>query len=177
MALPRKLKNLLKSNPATIGLIKYLESLESRIGGSNGNDVSVPTKTSDLVNDSGYITSDDIEDKVDKSEIFQNGVFTTINTNSNGSVAKIWNEADGGGTQIVDGQTNVQAYTGVHEGSDGSDIYVQSYAVDKDSKEGTRININKSGAFYTKNKRTYRFSDDDEIGLKRMVTKVIFKTI
>ena len=175
MALPRKLKNLLKSNPATIGLINYLESLESRINGSSDNVelVDVPTKTSYLVNDSGYITSEDIADKVDKSEIFQDGVFTTINTNSNGSVTKIWNEPDGGGTQIVDGQTNVQAYTGVHEGSDGTDIYVQTYAVDKNSKEGTRININKNGAFYTKNKTNYKFSSDDEIVTKAMLMEEI----
>lgn len=135
--------------------------------------IIIPSKTSDLENDSGFITEDAISGKLDKSEVFANGVFTTVNTNSNGTVAKIWNESDGGGTQIIDGTTNVQAYTGVHEGSDGTDIYVQTYAVDKTSKLGTRININKNGAFYTKNKSTYRFSEDDEIVTKAMIMEEI----
>ena len=105
--------------------------------------------------------------KVDKTDIFQNGVFTTTNTKSNGTFTKIWNEADGGGTQIIDGVTNVQAYTGVHEGSDGTNIYVQTYAVDKNTKVGTRININKEGAFLTVGKNTYTFNADDAILTKK----------
>ena len=158
----------------------------------------IPSKTSDLENDSGFITEhqslddyitksdtvglitntgdvdtnnylvehQDISGKLDKSEVFSNGVFTTVNTNSNGTVAKIWNESDGGGSQIIDGVSNVQAYTGVHEGSDGTDIYVQSYAVNKTSKVGTRININTDGAFYTNGKNTYKWTDADEIATK-----------
>ncbi len=58
MTLSKKLKSLLRSNPSTIGLIKYLENLEASVGNSDGN-VVVPTKTSDLVNDSGFLTEDD----------------------------------------------------------------------------------------------------------------------
>lgn len=58
MTLSKKLKSLLRSNPATVGLIKYLENLESNIANSDGN-VVVPTKTSDLVNDSGFLTEND----------------------------------------------------------------------------------------------------------------------
>lgn len=57
MTLSKKLKSLLRSNPATVGLIKYLENLEESID-SDGS-VVVPTKTSDLVNDSGFLTEDD----------------------------------------------------------------------------------------------------------------------
>ena len=135
--------------------------------------IIIPSKTSDLENDSGFITEDAISGKLDKSEIFSNGVFTTKNTKQNGTVATIWNEADGGGSMIEDGTSNVKAFTGVNEGSDGSDIYVQSYAVDKTSKIGTRININKNGAFYTKNKSTYAFSENDEIVTKAMMMEEI----
>lgn len=58
MTLSKKLKSLLRSNPATVGLIKYLENLEESIVNSDGS-VVVPTKTSDLVNDSGFLTEDD----------------------------------------------------------------------------------------------------------------------
>ncbi len=58
MTLSKKLKSLLRSNPATVGLIKYLENLEESIVNSDGS-VVVPTKTSDLVNDSGYLTEND----------------------------------------------------------------------------------------------------------------------
>lgn len=58
MTLSKKLKRLLRSNPATVGLIKYLENLEESIVNSDGS-VVVPTKTSDLVNDSGFLTEND----------------------------------------------------------------------------------------------------------------------
>lgn len=58
MTLSKKLKSLLRSNPATVGLIKYLENLEESIVNSDGS-VVVPNKTSDLVNDSGFLTEND----------------------------------------------------------------------------------------------------------------------
>ena len=103
---------------------------------------------------------------VQKKDIFQNGVFTTISTKANGTVAKIWNESDGGGTQIIDGNSGIKAYTGVHEGSDGSNIYAQIYAVNSSNNTGTRINVNADGAYYTSGKNTYRFTVDDEIATK-----------
>ena len=182
------------------GLAELINNLKSTV-----DNLIIPSKTSDLENDSGFITEhqslenyisksetqglitntgevdtteylsehQDITGKLDKTEVFSNGVFTTTNTNSNGTVAKIWNEADGGGTQLIDGQSNVQSSTGVHEGSDGSNIYVQTYAVDKTSKLGTRININPSGAYYTSGKSTYAWSDDDEIATKKDLNDLI----
>ena len=72
MTLSKKLKSLLRSNPATVGLIKYLENLEESIANSNGN-VVVPTKTSDLVNDSGFLTENDeiINDLVERIEALE----------------------------------------------------------------------------------------------------------
>lgn len=108
----------------------------------------------------------DLTPYVKKEDIFKNGVFTTENKKANGTVAKIWNEADGGGTQIIDGVSGVKAYTGVNEGSDGTNIYVQTYAVDKDTNIGTRINVNKEGAYLTTGKNTYTFSETDAIVTK-----------
>lgn len=101
-----------------------------------------------------------------RKDIFQNGVFTTINTKENGTTARLWNESDGGGAQIIDGNTNVKAFTGVNEGSDGSNIYAQIYAINKDNSTGARINVNEDGAYYTSGKNTYRFTVDDEIATK-----------
>lgn len=182
------------------GLAELINNLKSKV-----DNLVIPSKTSELENDSGFITEhqslddyitksetsglitntgdvdttkylsehQDISGKLDKSEVFSNGVFTTINTNKNGTTAKIWNESDGGGTQIIDGKSNVQAYTGVHEGSDGSNIYVQTYAVNKSSKLGTRININPDGAYYTKNKTTYTWNEADEIVTKKDLEDLI----
>ena len=182
------------------GLAELINNLKSKV-----DNLIIPSKTSELENDSGFITEhqslddyitksetsglitntgdvdtteylsehQDISGKLDKSEVFSNGVFTTINTNKNGTTAKIWNESDGGGTQIIDGKSNVQAYTGVHEGSDGTNIYVQTYAVNKSSKLGTRININPDGAYYTKNKTTYTWNEADEIVTKKDLEDLI----
>lgn len=181
-------------------LVEVINNIKSKV-----DNLVIPSKTSDLENDSGFLTEhqdlddyitksettglitntgevdtrsyltshQDISGKLDKSEVFNNGVFTTTNTKNNGTVAKIWNEADGGGTQIIDATTNVQAYTGVHEGSDGTNIYVQTYAVDKTSKKGTRININPTGAYYTSGKSTYSWTDEDEIVTKKDLNDII----
>ena len=130
---------------------------------ANSEDVYTKTEA-----DNKFLTEhQDISGKLDKSEIFKNGIFQTENTKPNGTYTKIWNEADGGGTQIIDGTTNVKAYTGVHEGGDGTNIYVQTYAVDKNNNTGTRINVNKDGAYYTTGKNTYKFNAEDEIATKK----------
>lgn len=154
----------------------------------------IPSKTSELENDSGFITEhqsledyvekqdtdgllrndgsvdesdyltehQDISGKIDRNELFKNGVFTTTNTNSRGSIAKIWNESDGGGTQFTDNSSNVVSFVGVNEGSQDGDIYVQIYSKNKSNNNGVRLNFNPNGAFYTVGtKKTW--TDDDEI--------------
>ena len=168
------------------------------------NKPTIPTKTSELDNDEGFLTEhqdlsnvvsksdtvglikndgsidttsyltthQDISMKLDKSEIFTNGVFTTKKTNSHGSVAQIWNESDGGGALFTDNRTNVVSFVGVNEGSDGSDIYAQIYSKGKTNNTGTRININPNGAFYTVGS-SKTWTSDDEIVTKKDLAEII----
>ena len=102
---------------------------------------------------------------VQRTEIFQNGVFHVENEKQNGTVTKIWNEEDGGGVQLIDGTSNIKAYTGVNEGGvmpGDNKIYVQTYAINNQTKQGARVTINENGAYYTK-KNTYTFDDNDEL--------------
>lgn len=127
-------------------------------------DVSVAAETYQPKGD--YLTEhQDISGKLDRSEIIKNGVFDVQNVNNNGSTSRLWNEADGGGALMIDGRTGIKSYVGVNEGSDGSSIYAQIYAVNKDNKVGTRINVNDKGAYYTRGKSTYTFSTNDEIAV------------
>lgn len=117
-----------------------------------------------------YLVPDDIEGKVNKTDIFdKDGLFTTENVNSNGSVARIWNEADGGGIQIVDGTSGVKAAFSVHEGGAPGDIglYGQIYAVRNigGKSTGSRLNVTDRGIFYTVT-NTYQWTEKDEVAVK-----------
>lgn len=138
---------------------EFNQEKETRLNAETALQNTIEQTAQDLTNE--------IDKKVNKTDVFKNGVFQVENTKPNGTYTKIWNESDGGGTQIIDGTTNVKAYTGVHEGGDGTDIYVQTYAVDKDDNTGTRINVNKDGAYYTTGKNTYKFTAEDEISTKK----------
>ena len=72
----------------------------------------------------------------------------------------IFNEADGGGSQYLNKETNIQSFTGVNDGSGG--IYGQLYAINKDTKQGSRINITADGIFYTVS-NSIQHSASDEI--------------
>lgn len=135
---------------------------------NNKADVSeIPTKVSQLENDSGFLTEhQDISGKIDRSELFTNGVFETVNIKNNGTKARLWNESDGGGAMIEDGSSNVKAFVGVNEGSNDNGIYAQIYAKDKSSNIGTRINVHTDKIYYTKNKSNSNVVADDEIVVK-----------
>lgn len=157
-------------------LVEIINNIRNKM-----DNLIVPSKTSDLENDSGFITEhqsledyvsksetegllrndgtvdentyltehQDITGKIDRTELFKNGVFTTTNTNSRGSIAKIWNESDGGGTQFTDNSSNIVSFVGVNEGSRDGNIYVQIYSKNKSTNSGVRVNFNPDGAFYT----------------------------
>lgn len=111
-----------------------------------------------------YLVPADIAGKVDRSDIFNaDGVFETVSTKNNGTIARIWNEADGGGAQIVDGTSGIQAFTGVNEGSGWRDIYAQVYAVDKTTKVGTRLSVTPTKIYYTAGKGNADVTDGDEV--------------
>lgn len=108
----------------------------------------------------------DISGKLDRSEIIKNGVFDISNTNENGTVARILNEADGGGIFLTDGTSNVKSFVGVNEGGANGGPYAQIYAIDKDSKVGTRMNTTANGIFYSKGRNSSTFTAADEIATK-----------
>lgn len=165
--------------------------------------LTVPTKTSELDNDSNFITSDaltsyiskseteglvcndgsidttsylsehqDISGKIDRNELFNNGVFTTKKVNSRGSTAQIWNESDGGGTLYDDNTSGVKSFVGVNEGSQDKDIYVQIYSKTKSTNSGVRLNFNPTGAYYTVGSST-NYGSDDELVTQRTINELI----
>lgn len=91
-----------------------------------------------------------IDKKIDEDKVWKNGFFDTTNALANGSYARIFNEADGGGTQYFNSISKVKSYVGVHEnnGKQDGDITVQIYSIDDEDKLGTRINVNQLGAYY-----------------------------
>lgn len=164
----------------------------------------IPSKTSELENDSGFITEhqslddyisksetpglitntgevdtteylsehQDISGKIDRTELFQNGLFTTKNTNSRGNVSQLWNESDGGGVIFDDNTSGVKSFVGVNEGSRDADIYVQIYSKNKSTNTGVRLNFNPTGAYYTVgSSKTY--TSADELVTKRDLEDII----
>ena len=164
----------------------------------------IPSKTSELENDSGFITEhqslddyisksetpglitntgevdtteylsehQDISGKIDRAELFKNGLFTTKNTNSRGNVSQLWNESDGGGVIFDDNTSGVKSFVGVNEGSRDADIYVQIYSKTKSTNNGVRLNFNPTGAYYTVgSSKTY--TSADELVTKRDLEDII----
>lgn len=164
----------------------------------------IPSKTSELENDSGFITEhqslddyisksetpglitntgevdtteylsehQDISGKIDRTELFKNGLFITKNTNSRGNVSQLWNESDGGGVIFDDNTSGVKSFVGVNEGSRDADIYVQIYSKNKSTNNGVRLNFNPTGAYYTVgSSKTY--TSADELVTKRDLEDII----
>lgn len=151
---------------------EFVSKLKSTFIQVKNISTSFGQETSDDKIPSEKLVKTELDKKVDTTKIFRNGVFETKNTKSNGTVSQLWNESDGGGALIIDGTSNVKAFTGVNEGSDGSNIYVQNYAIDKDTKTGSRITVNTNGAYYTSGKSTYAFTANDEIATKGDITSI-----
>ena len=81
------------------------------------------------------------------------GYFQTVYNHEVGSYAKLWNENDGGGSQVFDKTANTISYVGTNleEGNGAADgVNVQIYSKDKISNEGVRINVNTQKAYYLK---------------------------
>ena len=114
----------------------------------------------------------DISGKIDRTELFKNGLFTTKNTNSRGNVSQLWNESDGGGVIFDDNTSGVKSFVGVNEGSRDADIYVQIYSKTKSTNNGVRLNFNPTGAYYTVgSSKTY--TSADELVTKRDLEDII----
>ena len=113
----------------------------------------------------------DLSGKADKADLFRNGQFYTAIPKSNGTVSSLWNEAGGGGIMLEDGTSNIKTAVAVNEGGAGptdmtDGLYIQQYAIDKDSKLGARLTISSKWGFLTYG-NTYRWTPDDALVVKR----------
>lgn len=142
------------------------EQLEALKGpaGKDGEDGYTPQKGID------YFTEEDISEVIGdmhldeyakKKEIEETYVEKTI-INEDGTKALIFNETDGGGAKFEG--TEINSFVGVNDGSDNIDAMM--YAIDKVTKQGSRIIGNKNGMYYTKgNNKT--ITGNDEIVTKK----------
>lgn len=79
--------------------------------------------------------------------------------------ALIFNEADGGGSKFehVDGTFS---YLGTNNGG-ANGLAAQIYAVNKDTKIGSRINVTTSGIYYTNGASSATYTAQDELATKK----------
>ena len=93
--------------------------------------------------------------------------------NGGNGKALIFNENDGGGAKF-ENTDGTNSFTGVNDGGkDG--IAAQIYAVDKDTKVGSRIDINPNGMYYTVGNATpaQRMVDANKIATKGDITAAV----
>ena len=113
-----------------------------------------------------------LNSKLNRSDILTGDGYLYNKVNKdNGSHSLIFNETDGGGSQFYNKPENVISYVGVNEdNADG--ICVQIYSKYKDeaegqiANEGTRLNVNPKGMYYTKGKTNGSFDAGDELVTK-----------
>ena len=85
--------------------------------------------------------------------------------------ALIFNESDGGGAKF-EHNDGTWSFAGVNDGGkDG--IAGQIYAVNKDTKIGTRINITANGIYYTNGKANATYESTDEIATQGDIANAI----
>lgn len=120
-----------------------------------------------------------LENKEDENTIYQAGEGITIDDNDtisvdnrtiymvtaeNGDASTVFNETDGAGMQYVNMMANTVSFVGVDNGSDYADIHI--FATDQTTKVGSRISVNRYGAYYTVQDSAV-FGDEDEILTRR----------
>ena len=98
------------------------------------------------------------------------GNFQTKYNHTDGSYAMMWNESDGGGSMYFNKEANIASFVGVNDGGLGG-LYAQIYALDKSTKNGVRINITPTGAYYNVG-NSINTSDECEIATKGDITAV-----
>lgn len=83
---------------------------------------------------------------------------------SNGK-ALVFNESDGGGSKF-EHKDGTWSFTGVNDGG-ANGLAAQIYAVNKDTKVGTRINVTTQGIYYTNGNSNASYVAGDEIATKK----------
>ena len=88
-------------------------------------------------------------------------IVTTVNNKT--ITSRIWNEASGGGAQMVNLNADKMSFVGVNNGDGDNEIWVQQYAKVKSTNVGARTTLSTTGFFYTKNKANGTYTENDEV--------------
>ena len=76
----------------------------------------------------------------------------------------VWNESDGGCLKFEHKDGTYSAVS-VHDGGVGG-LAAQIYAVNKDTKVGSRLNVSTTGIYYTNGANSYAYSAENELATK-----------
>lgn len=139
-------------------------------------DIDIATLRQDLNQEiSDRQTNDSkIISKIWSNNNLDTGHLYTKKTNAQGGYALIFNEEDGGGSQVFDKTSNTLSYVGTNleEGEgDKNGVNVQIYSKDKTSNEGVRLNVNTQKAYYLKGSNKTN-TDEREIAVKADITSL-----
>ena len=89
-------------------------------------------------------------------------------SNNKDLTAMIWNESSGGGAMFTNEDAGTKSFIGVNNGVDVTpNFWVQGYAINTTSKLGSRIELDTTGFYYTKNQTNYSYTADDEVVVKK----------
>ena len=92
-------------------------------------------------------------------------------SNNKDLTAMIWNESSGGGAMFTNEDAGTKSFIGVNNGVDVTpNFWVQGYAINTTSKLGSRIELDTTGFYYTKNQTNYSYTADDEVVVKKDIT-------
>ena len=93
--------------------------------------------------------------------------------NGTNGKALIFNETDGGGAKF-ENTDGINSFVGVNDAGAGG-IDAQIYAINKDTKEGSRIDVSNTGVYYTvgSDAPTSRMVEDNEIATKGNVNDAV----
>lgn len=115
---------------------------------------------------------EELAKKADETKLLNNDYLYNKMNIANGGYSLIFNESDGGGAQIYNKAVNVISYVGVSDGGPtgiAAQIY-SKYISDAEGQvrnEGSRLNINPNGMYYTTKKTDGKFTAEDELATKK----------
>ena len=127
------------------------------------DDTEVKSSINELTEDIAEV----INGKAEKSDLFKNGVFNVGWKDNDESTHSITLESpDFGGIFAYNAPKNIKSYIGLNK-SDESGIDGQIYAINPDTRIGTRINFDaEKGVFYSKNTTNRGLMAEDELATK-----------
>lgn len=167
--------NIPKDLVVESGELKTVETADDPYEGAQVGDKYIDLVIANAANDHIYIPVNDLVDTYTAGDgiVINNNVISVVNKTDrelNGANGKalIFNESDGGGAKF-EHSDGTWSFVGVNDGGENG-ITGQIYTVKKDAESGkyvgTRLNMTKSGFFYTANKNSSAFTADDEIATK-----------